>query len=58
MVCPFINGEDSRCGENLKLDRIDFAVAVCGGDFTKCEVFWEKMSRIRDESKAGRAPVA
>lgn len=58
MVCPFIESEESRCSENLKLDRIDFAVAVCGDEFTKCELFWEMMSRMRDDRAAKRAPVA
>ena len=58
MVCPFVNSEESRCADNLKLDRIDFAVAVCGDDFTKCEIFWEMMSKMRNESLAKRAHVA
>jgi len=52
MVCPFIDSDDSRCSENLKLDNIDYAVAVCGNDFTQCAIFWEVMTRIRDESNA------
>ncbi len=58
MVCPFINSNEERCAQNLKLDRIDYAVAVCGGDFTKCEIFWEMMSKMRDECLAKRASVA
>lgn len=58
MVCPFVNGDDSRCAENLKLDKIDFAVAVCGDEFTRCEIFWQMMSRMRDESAAKRTSVA
>ncbi len=58
MVCPFINGDEKKCAENLKLDTIDYAVAVCGDEFTRCEVFWRMMSRTRDESAAKRASVA
>ncbi len=58
MVCPFIDGEDRRCARNLKLDRIDYAVAVCGDDFASCPVFWELLARKRDEAKKHRAPVA
>lgn len=58
MVCPFINSNEPRCAQNLKLDRIDFAVAVCGDDFTKCEIFWEMMSKMRDECLGKRASVA
>jgi hypothetical protein len=58
MVCPFINTEDVKCADNLKLDKIDFAVAVCGDEFTRCEIFWQMMSKMRDESAAKRASVA
>ena len=58
MVCPFINSDDARCSHNLKLDTIDFAVAVCGDEFTKCEIFWQMMSRMRDESARSRTSVA
>ena len=44
MVCPFIDGDDARCARNLKLDRIDFAVAVCADDFAQCPVFWELLT--------------
>ena len=52
MVCPFIESDDSRCSDNLKLDKIDYAVSVCGNDFTGCPVFWEQMNRARNDSAA------
>ncbi len=58
MVCPLIDCEESRCAEHLKLDNIDYAVAVCGNDFTQCPVFWDVMTRLRDESAAKRPSAA
>jgi len=60
MVCPFINSNDPRCAAKLKLDRIDYAISVCADDFTQCPIFWEKVARKRDESRAQKsaAPTA
>ncbi len=58
MVCPFINGEDKRCAAKLKLDNIDYAVAVCADDFTECPVFWELLARKRDESETHTTSAA
>lgn len=58
MVCPFIDGDDQRCADSIKLDKIDFAVAVCGNDFTVCPVFWEQMNRVRNDSDATAKPAA
>ena len=58
MVCPFINGEDERCAAKLKLDSIDYAVAVCGDEFAQCPIFWELLARKRDESEKHAAPAA
>ena len=52
MVCPFVNGDDCRCAEHLNLDTIDFAVAVCGDEFTGCEIFWERMAALREGQPA------
>ncbi len=58
MVCPFINGDDNRCGEKLKLDCIDFAVEVCGDDFTQCAIFWEIVAARREAAQREAAPAA
>lgn len=58
MVCPFINCDDARCAENMKLDKIDVAMTLCGDDFTTCQVFWEQMSRIRDGGRAEHTTAA
>jgi len=58
MVCPFIDSDERGCADNLKLDRIDYAVAVCGNDFPTCPVFWQLMTRVRDESRKRIEPVA
>jgi hypothetical protein len=58
MVCPFINSEDRRCVRNLKLDRIDYAVAVCGDDFAKCPVFWELLAHKRNDAEKHATPAA
>ena len=39
MVCPYLDLEDRRCAENLRLDHLDRAYQVCGGEFTHCPVF-------------------
>jgi len=58
MVCPFIDSDHAQCADNLKLDRIDYAVAVCGNDFTVCPVFWDQMNRVRNERDAAHKSVA
>ena len=58
MVCPFIDGDDARCARNLKLDRIDFAVAVCADDFAQCPVFWELLARKARPEEEHAAPAA
>jgi len=58
MVCPFIDGSDRRCVRNLKLDRIDYAVAVCGDDFAQCPIFWELLAEKRKAAEKHAAPAA
>lgn len=58
MVCPFINGRERRCARNMKLDRLDYAVAVCADDFERCPVFWEMLARRRNEKRKEAAPAA
>lgn len=57
MVCPFIDGSDVRCARNLKLDRIDYAVAVCADDFAQCPLFWELLAQ-RTKREEHAAPAA
>ncbi|MEM7626316.1 MAG: hypothetical protein AAF333_12030 [Planctomycetota bacterium] len=44
-ACPFINGEDHRCGSRLTLGRIDQAFAYCMGGYLACPTYhqlsWE-----------------
>ena len=44
-VCPFINGEDHRCGKRLSLGRLDQAFAYCMGGYLACPTYhqlsWE-----------------
>jgi hypothetical protein len=58
MVCPFIDSDHAHCAEHLKLDKIDYAVAVCGNDFTVCPAFWDQMNRVRNDSDAAHKSVA
>ena len=58
MVCPFIESDESRCSDNLTLDKIDYAVAVCGNDFTGCPVFWDLLKRARNEPEPANKSAA
>ncbi len=58
MVCPFIDSDRNPCGEHLKLDTLDYAVAVCANDFTTCPIFWELMTAARNEHHAAAQPAA
>ncbi|MEL7088342.1 MAG: hypothetical protein AAGL98_07860 [Planctomycetota bacterium] len=44
-ACPFINGEDHRCGKRLTLGRLDQAFAYCLGGYLACPTYhqlsWE-----------------
>lgn len=44
-TCPFINGEDHRCGKRLTLGRLDQAFAYCMGGYLACPTYhqlsWE-----------------
>ena len=59
-TCPFINGEDHRCGKRLSLGRIDQAFAYCMGGFLACPTYhqlsWEtqRLEALDDQPEPAR----
>lgn len=59
-ACPFINGEDHRCGKRLTLGRIDQAFAYCMGGYLACPTYhqlsWETqpLESSADQSEPAR----
>ena len=45
-TCPFINGEDHRCGRRLTLGQLDEAFTYCLGGYLACPTYhqlsWEQ----------------
>jgi len=48
--CPFLNRTDSRCGEHLKIDRLDHAFEYCFDVYAACPVYLDLLIERRTKS--------
>lgn len=39
MPCPYIDRNDRRCQETLKVENLDKAMSLCCGHFGECPIF-------------------
>jgi hypothetical protein len=58
--CPFINRADSRCSQNMTLERLQYAFSHCFGTYHACPSFVElmadrKMRRGENVTLTGRS---
>ncbi len=48
--CPFLNRSDARCGDHLKIDKLDHAFEHCFDVYAACPVYLELLIERRTKS--------
>lgn len=56
--CPFLNRDDSRCGNHFSLDKLGRAFDHCFGSYQACPTYLEMLDERRDRQACERELVA